>query len=78
MKLFFLFFGVVILIALMSIVFAGGVKQGREESPSALRVATSDDKIEVWHDDERHVTCWIYHAGYKGGLSCIPDQDIRL
>lgn len=74
MKSLFLAAAVVVMLMLMCWVFAGGIKYGQ----SAPRVATADDKIEVWHDDQRHVTCWIYHAGHKGGLSCIPDQNLRL
>lgn len=28
--------------------------------------------IQVWHDDQRGVTCWIY-GGTNGGISCLPD-----
>lgn len=33
--------------------------------------------VYVWHDDARDVTCWIYAYGYKGGISCIPDKELR-
>lgn len=28
--------------------------------------------IQVWHDDSRGVTCWLY-GGTNGGISCLPD-----
>jgi hypothetical protein len=37
---------------------------------------TDAETIYVWHDDSRHVTCWIYALNYKGGLSCIPDSQL--
>lgn len=32
--------------------------------------------IEVWHDDQRAVTCWLY-GGTNGGISCLPDAVLR-
>lgn len=28
--------------------------------------------IQVWHDDQRGVTCWLY-GSTNGGISCLPD-----
>lgn len=28
--------------------------------------------IQVWHDDQRAVTCWLYGPN-NGGISCLPD-----
>lgn len=33
--------------------------------------------VRVFHDDARAVTCWVYADGYKGGISCIPDKELR-
>lgn len=33
-------------------------------------------EISVWHDSQRSVTCWIYSSVKKGGLSCIPDNQL--
>ena len=31
--------------------------------------------IEVFHDNKRNVTCWVYkRMGQGGGISCIPDH----
>jgi maltose-binding protein MalE len=38
---------------------------------------TNAKTIVVWHDDERLVTCWVYGTIYKGGLSCIPDNQLQ-
>lgn len=29
-------------------------------------------------DDEANVVCWIYSAGYKGGISCLPLGETSL
>ena len=28
------------------------------------------------HDDEMSVTCWVFSDPYRGGISCLPDQQI--
>lgn len=28
--------------------------------------------IDMYHDDQRYVTCYVYKSGYAGGISCIP------
>lgn len=33
--------------------------------------------VEVIHDNKRAVTCWIYAAGHAGGISCLPDDQLR-
>ena len=40
------------------------------------RESTDISSVDVWHDDERKVTCWIYASFYKGGISCIPDDQL--
>lgn len=40
------------------------------------RKDTNYDFITIWHDDDREVTCWIYHSGYAGGMSCLPDHQL--
>ena len=37
------------------------------------RAAHADEGIEVWHDEERNVTCWET----VNGLSCLPDWMIK-
>lgn len=32
--------------------------------------------IDIYHDDQRHVTCYVYKSGYAGGISCIPDSQL--
>ena len=29
--------------------------------------------VQRWHDDSERVTCWIFAAPYKGGISCLRD-----
>lgn len=33
--------------------------------------------IKVWYDEERGVYCWIYKAGTAGGISCLPESEVR-
>lgn len=33
--------------------------------------------VQVFHDDERGVTCWVYRELQAGGLSCIPDHMLQ-
>ena len=33
------------------------------------------DRLRVFHDDKRNVTCWVWAIGTcRGGISCIPDH----
>lgn len=50
-----------------------GVQQESEQSVGKL---SNDDRIKVWHDDQRKVTCWVYIGYKRGGLSCIPDSQL--
>jgi len=34
-----------------------------------------DEMVTVYHDEQRGVTCWI--AGYPGGMSCLPDKELK-
>ncbi|MCF5726053.1 hypothetical protein K3H43_01440 [Aeromonas veronii] len=49
--------------------------QPKEQQVSKL---SNDDRIRVWHDDQRHVTCWVYLGYKRGGLSCIPDDQLPV
>lgn len=33
--------------------------------------------ITRFHDDELSVTCWRYEGFKKGGLSCVPDHQLK-
>lgn len=37
---------------------------------------SADWDVQVWHDDERDVTCWIYVTAYGDGFACLPDSQI--
>lgn len=32
--------------------------------------------ISMYYDDQRKVTCYVYKAGYAGGISCIPNTQL--
>ncbi len=38
---------------------------------------TYNQPIEVIHDDQRNVTCWIKGVNNGGGISCIPDSQLN-
>ncbi|KKL66803.1 hypothetical protein LCGC14_2141280 [marine sediment metagenome] len=43
------------------------------DPPPGKQVTPANTKpINVWHDDERGVTCWIYNN--ISGFSCLPDK----
>ena len=50
--------------------------RSEDGDPYLPRDANPDSTIAVWHDDARAVTCWVYHDGYAGGISCIPDSQL--
>lgn len=54
--------------------------QSDVEQPKAQEVGqlSSLDRVRVWHDDQRHVTCWVYIGYQRGGLSCIPDSQLPM
>ena len=43
-------------------------------SRDSLGIKTGESSIRKWHDDAARVTCWVYRAGYAGGISCLPDS----
>jgi serine protease inhibitor len=36
-----------------------------------------DSNVLVYHDNDRNVTCCILTGCRKGGISCIPDEQIK-
>lgn len=60
-----------VLIALLA-ALAGCIEH--EESPREKPYGAIH--IQVWHDDERGVTCWLYGPS-NGGISCLPDGVLR-
>ena len=66
----------VLLVILLSLALScagGGVHQG----PNPIQGGTGSRHIGIWHDNQRGVTCWIYAAGYGGGISCLPDAQLK-
>lgn len=46
-------------------------------SPTPEVVIIGRAEISVMHDTKRAVTCWIYDHPAGGGISCLPDIQIR-
>ena len=61
------------LIALLA-VLVGCDPYQEQQAPQEKRYGATH--IQVWHDDERSVTCWLY-GGTDGGISCLPDGVLR-
>jgi hypothetical protein len=36
------------------------------------------DSVYRFVDNEANVVCWVYHYGYKGGISCLPISETSL
>lgn len=34
------------------------------------------NELNIFHDNNRYVTCYVYKSGYAGGISCIPDDQL--
>jgi hypothetical protein len=48
-----------------------------DTTPEASEIKLGpNDSVRFWHDDDRNVSCWIYSAGYAGGITCLPDSII--
>lgn len=39
-------------------------------------VAISDTVYRV-HDDAKGVTCYFFYLGHGGGISCLPDSELK-
>lgn len=52
--------------------------QQRQQLEANERNEHAASGVRVFHDDERKVTCWKYEQYNRGGLSCLPDNQIRL
>ena len=63
----------VLLVALLSLALSCGVR----ENPDPNRGETENRYIGIWHDNQRGVTCWVYTRGYGGGISCLPDAQLK-
>lgn len=50
--------------------------QSGSEQPKEQQVDkySTDHRFNVWHDDRRNVTCWIYYYNSNKSISCLPDR----
>ena len=56
-------------IALLAILAVGCTQVGEPISEGT--------RISYSHDDAHHVSCWAFHEGYAGGISCLPDSEVQ-
>lgn len=67
---------ILILTVVVWFVACGGQPPTPSPSAPAFTVGT-EGSVHRFHDDEYNVTCWVY-TGYKqGGISCIPDTQLK-
>lgn len=67
------------IILLCAALLGGCIEQTHsQQEPQQVGKLSNDDRIKVWHDDQRHVTCWVYLGYKRGGLSCIPDSQLPM
>lgn len=64
---------IVIAFLVFAFTYGGGATK---EAPSPLRhvAGTSYDGLMVFHDDERHVTCYAMH---NNGIWCVMDSTLE-
>ena len=48
-------------------------------APGDQAMSNGASDINVWHDNTRAVTCWIYQNAVTktGGISCLPDSEVK-
>ena len=64
----------VLLVALLFLALSCGVSKGPNPVNSSQ---LGNRNIGIWHDNQRGVTCWVYASGYGGGISCLPDAQLK-
>ena len=47
------------------------------DDDTSLEQQSLSNSVIRWEDDEYDVICWIYKGGYKGGISCIPKDQLE-
>lgn len=65
------------IIIAISIVIGWTFKVEASERVFPVDLPFDKKNVSVVRDKERSVTCWIYRDGYKGGISCIPDWQLK-
>lgn len=65
--------------ALIALTLLAGCVQRGPEQPSIQNALGSagESTVDVIHDDKRGVTCWVSDGFYSGGISCLPDSQIK-
>lgn len=62
-----------ILVVAVLLTIIAGCDREFPEQPAPKRYGAAH--IQVWHDDKRGVTCWLYGPS-NGGISCLPDGQV--
>jgi len=69
-----------LLVAFVLLAGCGGAAPAAPEVPTANTerwgIGTLQT-ITVFHDDKRSVTCYVFNGYSKGGISCIPDSQLK-
>ena len=65
------------------IILSGCVDNVPAKTPPTFTVLKSEENVGWWtsmqviHDNQNNVTCWSAFAYNKGGISCIPDSQLK-
>ncbi|MGL4886857.1 MAG: hypothetical protein ACRC4V_11045 [Aeromonas veronii] len=46
------------------------------KKPQQVELYNNDRRFNVWHDDLRKVTCWIFDGYRERSISCLPDSQL--
>jgi len=65
-----------LIILVLSILFL--VSCAPEYQQNVSEQTNLTDSVSRFIDNEADVVCWIYRAGYKGGISCLPISETSL
>lgn len=63
----------ILILLFLAILLVGCESQGDIERVTQFSSGSTVDTI---HDSVNNVTCWVYKAGYAGGIDCIPDWQL--
>lgn len=66
-------------VALLIILSLAGCMQRGPAQPASQNALGSagESTVDVIHDEKRAVTCWVSDGYYSGGISCLPDSQIK-
>lgn len=49
-------------------------KQQEGESTTIPMSMQSSSRFQIYHDDQKNVTCWVHVSNVNTSMSCLPDN----